>query len=233
MRDLSNIVSGMMLMVDKPLGWTSFDVVNKIRYAIRRTFLLKKIKVGHAGTLDPLASGLLIICTGSMTKQLDNFQAQFKIYEGAMALGATTPTYDRESAIDQTFPSDHLTPEILLRQAAKMTGEITQTPPVYSAIKKDGIPLYKLARSGQKVEVPQRNIQIFSFELDNIQIPEATFTVKCGKGTYIRSLVHEFGLALESGAHLTALRRTAIGPYDLKDAWNLDDLLDSINRLEK
>lgn len=233
MRDLSNIVSGMMLMVDKPLGWTSFDVVNKIRYAIRRTFLLKKIKVGHAGTLDPLASGLLIICTGSMTKQLDNFQAQFKIYEGAMALGATTPTYDRESAIDQTFPSDQLTPEILLRQAAKMTGEITQTPPVYSAIKKDGIPLYKLARSGQKVEVPQRNIQIFSFELDNIQIPEATFTVKCSKGTYIRSLVHEFGLALESGAHLTALRRTAIGPYDLKDAWNLDDLLDSINRLEK
>ncbi len=223
----------MMLMVDKPLGWTSFDVVNKIRYAIRRTFLLKKIKVGHAGTLDPLASGLLIICTGSMTKQLDNFQAQFKIYEGAMVLGATTPTYDRESAIDQTFPSDHLTPEKLLRQAVRMTGEITQTPPVYSAIKKDGIPLYKLARSGQKVEVPQRNIQIFSFELDNIQIPEATFTVKCSKGTYIRSLVHEFGLALKSGAHLTALRRTAIGPYDLKDAWNLDDLLDNINRLEK
>jgi tRNA pseudouridine55 synthase len=233
MPDLSNIVSGMMLMVDKPIGWTSFDVVNKIRYAVRKTFHLKKFKVGHAGTLDPMASGLLIICTGAMTRQIDQYQAQTKVYQGTMLLGATTPTYDAESEINQTFPTDHLTRELLIGQARLMTGEIIQTPPAFSAIKKDGVPLYKLARAGKEVEIPQRKVKIYAFDLDRIALPEVTFTVKCSKGTYIRSLVHEFGMALQSGAYLIALKRTAIGEHNLSNAWQLDDLIVTINALSK
>ena len=183
MPELDHVVSGTMIMVDKPLEWTSFDVVNKIRYAIRKTFQIKKIKVGHAGTLDPMASGLLIVCTGKMTKLIDQYQAQKKVYEGIMVLGATTPTYDAESEIDQRFGTDHLTPDLLKKQAILMTGEITQTPPAFSAIKKDGVPLYKLARQGKQVDVPKRSVVIETFQLSDINIPEVSFRVSCSKGT--------------------------------------------------
>jgi tRNA pseudouridine55 synthase len=232
MSDLSAIVSGMMIMVDKPLEWTSFDVVNKIRYAIRKTFHLKKIKVGHAGTLDPMASGLLIICTGKMTKQIDQYQAQEKTYDGIMKLGATTASFDSEGPINAEFPVDHLTPEILIKQAQKMTGEIAQTPPMFSALKRDGVPLYKLAREGKTVDIPLRQVSIYSFELTNIALPEVYFSVRCSKGTYIRSLVHEFGQALNSGAYLKALKRTAIGDYPLSDAWNVEELINAINSMQ-
>lgn len=231
MPELSNIVSGTMITVDKPLEWTSFDVVNKIRYAIRKTFQLKKIKVGHAGTLDPMASGLLIVCTGAMTKKIEEYQAQVKEYEGQMILGATTPTYDSEGEIDRTYPVDHLDTPGLLQQAKLMTGEIMQKPPIYSAIKKDGVPLYKLARKGEDVEISARSVTIYSFELTRIELPCIHFRVLCSKGTYIRSLVHDFGQAMSSGAYLKALKRTAIGEHRLEEAWSLPDLIAKINSL--
>jgi len=232
MLEFTNVVSGMMIMVDKPLEWTSFDIVNKIRYAIRKTFQLKKIKVGHAGTLDPLASGLLIICTGKMTKLIDQYQAQEKVYTGTLLLGSTTPTYDAESEVNHLFPTEHLTPEMLKAEALRMTGEIIQTPPVFSAIKKNGVPLYKLARAGKDVEVPTRRVTIHSFELTKIDIPEVSFRVECSKGTYIRSLAHEFGAAVQSGAYLTSLRRTAIGQYQVDDAWQIQNLINEINSMQ-
>lgn len=231
MPELSDVVSGTMIMVDKPLEWTSFDVVNKIRYAIRKKFHLKKFKVGHAGTLDPMASGLLIICTGKMTKLIDQYQAQEKEYVGTMYLGATTSTYDSESEIEQTFAIGHLDDSSLQQQTFRMTGEIMQKPPIFSAIKKDGVPLYKLARKGKKVEIPERRVVISSFELIKIDLPEVTFRVTCSKGTYIRSLVHDFGMALGSGAYLKALRRTAIGNYRVDDAWRLPELIEEINSM--
>jgi tRNA pseudouridine55 synthase len=232
MPDLSAIVSGTMIMVDKPLEWTSFDVVNKIRYAIRKTFQLKKIRVGHAGTLDPMASGLLIICTGKMTKQIDQYQAQEKTYQGIMTLGATTASFDSESPINGEYPIGHITSEMLGNQAQRMTGEIAQTPPIFSALKKDGIPLYKLARQGKEVDIPSRRVSIYSFELTRIALPEVHFSVRCSKGTYIRSLVHEFGLAINSGAYLKALKRTAIGDFQLSNAWNMEELINTINSMQ-
>ena len=232
MSDLSNIVSGMMLMVDKPIGWTSFDVVNKIRIAIRKTFQLKKLKVGHAGTLDPMASGLLIICTGKMTKSIDSYQAQEKMCEGSLRLGSTTPTYDQESEVDQTYPTGHIGPDDLLLAAKNLSGQITQTPPIYSAIKKDGVPLYKHARAGNlAVEIPTRKVNIFDFDLTQVAMPDIEFRVRCSKGTYIRSLVHDFGKSLKSGAYLTRLSRTAIGDHHLNKAWELEELIEAINQL--
>ena len=232
MSDLSNIVSGMMLMVDKPMGWTSFDVVNKIRIAIRKTFQLKKLKVGHAGTLDPMASGLLIICTGKMTKSIDSYQAQEKMYEGSLRLGSTTPTYDQESEVDQTYPIEHIGADDLLLAAKNLSGQISQTPPIYSAIKKDGVPLYKHARAGNlAVEIPTRKVNIFDFDLTQVAMPDIEFRVRCSKGTYIRSLVHDFGKSLKSGAYLTRLSRTAIGDHHLSKAWELEELIEAINQL--
>ncbi|MCB0685993.1 MAG: tRNA pseudouridine(55) synthase TruB [Saprospiraceae bacterium] len=233
MPELGDLVSGTMIMVDKPQGWTSFDVVNKIRYAIRKTFQLKKIKVGHAGTLDPMASGLLIICTGKMTKVIDQYQAKQKEYFGTMRLGATTPTYDEESEIDHHYDFNHLSDSDLYRKAEEMTGEITQTPPIYSAIKKDGVPLYKMARAGKVVEIPKRTVQIYDFVLTEVCMPKVEFRVRCSKGTYIRSLVHEFAQSLGSGAYLTALRRTAIGEYQIDDAWQMDELVKKINSIQQ
>jgi len=228
MPDLGNIVSGTMLMIDKPLGWTSFDVVNKLRNCIRSTFDLKKIKVGHAGTLDPLATGLLIICTGKMTKEIDGFQAQHKSYDGVLHLGKSTPTYDAEMEPDQEYAFEHITHEMMELQAQKMTGLIQQRPPIFSAIKKDGVPLYKSARAGKVVDVPHRQVEIMRFDIKDISMPEVGFTVECSKGTYIRSLAHDFGQALDSGAYLKSLTRTAIGDYQLSDAWQLPELLNSI-----
>ena len=217
--------AGAMLLVNKPLTWTSFDVVNKIRYALKQKLQVKKIKVGHAGTLDPLATGLLIICTGKFTKKLESFQAQKKEYTGTFLLGKTTPSFDAEQEPDATYPTDHITTELLEVARQKFLGDIEQYPPQFSAIKVNGVPLYKTARRGERVEVKPRPVHLFRFDLEKINMPEVDFFVECSKGTYIRSLAHDFGKALNSGAYLTRLCRTAIGEYRLEDAWELEDLL--------
>ncbi len=219
---------GAVLLVDKPEGWTSFDVVNKLRFAIKKKLGIKKIKVGHAGTLDPLATGLLIICTGKFTKRLDEFQGLEKVYTGTLKLGATTPSYDAETAIDATYKTDHITTELLHEKRQLFIGAIEQYPPVFSAIKVDGQPLYKKARKGEIVEVEPRTVIIDEFELTEIDLPNVNFEVRCSKGTYIRSLAHDFGKALDSGAYLTALRRTYIGQYGVEDAWQLEALIEHI-----
>jgi len=224
--------SGALLLVNKPKGWTSFDVVNKIRHALRKRLGVKKIKVGHSGTLDPMATGLLLICTGKFTKRLNEMQGLPKSYAGTFTLGATTPSYDAETEIDQIYPIDHIDPEEIKKTAAKFLGEIEQVPPMFSAIKVDGQPLYKKARKGEKVEIKPRQVRIESFEIKRIELPEVDFKVNCSKGTYIRSLAYDMGKALDSGAYLSALKRTRIGPYRLKDAWKLKDLLEYIKEGE-
>lgn len=222
--------AGTTLLVDKPLEWTSFDVVNKIRFALRKALGIKKIKVGHAGTLDPLATGLLIICTGKSTKKIDTYQAQYKVYEGTFQLGGTTPSFDAETAVDNTYPLDDITPEQVQATVAQFVGDIEQTPPIYSAIKVDGQPLYKKARQGKadEVKIKTRKVHIYEFEIDQDHFPAINFRVKCSKGTYIRSLAHEFGKALQNGAYLTRLVRTHIGEHSLENAWNLPDLIEHI-----
>lgn len=219
---------GQVLLIDKPLTWTSFQVVNKIRWEIRQRFKIKKIKVGHAGTLDPLATGLLILCTGKFTKKIDQFQAQIKEYTGEITLGATTPSYDLESEIDKEFPTEHITEEAIHNTTKKFIGEIDQKPPIFSALKKDGKRLYELARAGEEVEVKSRKIAISEFEITNIDFPKVEFRVVCSKGTYIRSLAYDFGLALDSGAHLSALRRTKIGDFSVADAHVLDTYIQEL-----
>ena len=224
-----NFKEGAMLLVDKPLEWTSFDVVNKIRYALRKALGVRKIKVGHAGTLDPLATGLLIICTGKFTKKIDSYQGLYKVYDGTMRLGASTPSYDSETDIEEIFPIDNLEEEDIYANVNHFLGEIEQTPPMFSAIKVDGQPLYKKARKGEKVKVKSRKVTIHDFKITDIRFPDADFWVKCSKGTYIRSLAHEFGIKLENGAYLTKLRRTHIGEHCLEDAWRLEDLIAHIH----
>lgn len=221
---------GQVLLIDKPLTWTSFQVVNKIRWEIRQRFSIKKIKVGHAGTLDPLATGLLILCTGKFTKKIDQFQAQIKEYTGEITLGATTPSYDLESEINAEFPTDHITEEMIYTTTKKFIGEIDQKPPVFSALKKDGKRLYELARAGEEVEVKSRKISISEFEITNIDFPKVQFRVVCSKGTYIRSLAYDFGLALKSGAHLSALRRTKIGDFSVGNAFVLEDYIKELQQ---
>ncbi len=215
-------LDGQVLLIDKPLNWTSFQVVNKVRWLIRKQFNIKKIKVGHAGTLDPLASGLLIICTGKETKNINTYQAQEKEYTGTITLGATTPSYDLETEIDETYPLDHITEELLKKSTLPFTGEIQQKPPIFSAIKKDGKRLYDIARAGETVEIKARTVTIHDFELTNIDLPKVDFKVNCSKGTYIRSLAHDFGKAVNSGGHLSALRRTAIGNYRVENAMGIE-----------
>lgn len=216
-------LEGEVILIDKPLGWTSFQVVNKIRWLIRSTFEIKKIKVGHAGTLDPLASGLLILCTGKMTKRIEQFMGQEKEYTGTFMLGATTPSYDLETEIDQEFPTDHITEEILQKTLSQFEGTIEQFPPVFSAIKKEGKRLYEFAREGIEVEIPSRKVNIRSFKLTRIAKPEIDFKVNCSKGTYIRSLAHDYGKALKSGAHLHTLKRTRIGEFSIDQAISIED----------
>lgn len=209
---------GQVLLIDKPLNWTSFQVVNKVRWLIKQRFGLKKIKVGHAGTLDPLATGLLILCTGKFTKKIQTFQAQEKEYTGTFTLGATTPSYDLETEIDQQFDISEITSEEIKNATEQFTGEIQQQPPVFSALKKEGKRLYEYARAGEKVEIPTRTVHISEFEITRIELPEVDFRVACSKGTYIRSLAHDFGKALDNGAHLSALRRTKIGDFSVENA---------------
>ncbi len=213
---------GQVILIDKPLEWTSFQVVNKVRWLIRKSFGIKKIKVGHAGTLDPLATGLLIICSGKFTKKIDTFQAQEKEYTGTFTLGATTPSFDLETEIDQTFDISEITSEKIKKATKQFLGEIQQQPPVFSALKKDGKRLYEFARSGEKVEIPFRTVTISEFEITEIDLPKVDFRVVCSKGTYIRSLANDFGKALDNGAHLSALRRTKIGNYSVENAVGIE-----------
>lgn len=214
-----------MLLIDKPLTWTSFDAVNKIRYSIRREFNIRKIKVGHAGTLDPLATGLLIICTGKFTKRINDFMGMPKEYTGTIKLGATTPSYDLESEVDQSFPIEHITADDLEKARLTFLGEIQQVPPIFSAIRKDGKKAYDLARKGEKVELASRTVTIESFDIERISDSEISFRVVCSKGTYIRSLAHDFGQALNSGGFLSSLRRTKIGEYNVVDAQTPESFL--------
>ena len=209
---------GQILLIDKPLQWTSFQVVNKIRWLIRTNFGIKKIKVGHAGTLDPLATGLLIVCTGKFTKKISEIQGQVKTYTGVFTLGATTPSYDLETEVDQTFETGHITDTMIHETTTQFLGETEQYPPVFSALKKDGKRMYEYARKGEEITINPRKITIPEFEITKIRLPEVTFKVVCSKGTYIRSLAHDFGKALGSGAHLSALRRTHIGSYSVENA---------------
>lgn len=218
MQTAEEFLSGQVLLIDKPLHWTSFQVVNKLRWEIRRAFNIKKIKVGHAGTLDPLATGLLVICTGKMTKQIDTFQGQIKEYTGTFVLGSSTPSFDLETDIDQTFPTEHLTEELIKNATSNFIGDIQQIPPMFSAIKKDGKRLYEFARAGEEVEIKSRNVYISEFEITTIDGLNVEFRVVCSKGTYIRSLAYDFGKALNSGAHLSVLCRTKIGEFDVSNA---------------
>ena len=212
-------LNGQILLIDKPLNWTSFQAVNKLKYAlINKLGLPKKFKIGHAGTLDPLATGLLLVCTGKFTKRITELQGQAKEYTGTFFIGATTPSYDLETEIDETFPTSHID-EVLIHETVKQfLGEIDQIPPIYSAIKKEGVRLYEHARAGKTVEIASRKTTVHEFEITRIALPEIDFRVVCSKGTYIRSLAFDFGKAMNSGSHLTALRRTKIGDYDVKDA---------------
>ena len=219
--NVEKIQEGHVILIDKPMDWTSLDVVNKIRWNIRKSYDLKKIKVGHAGTLDPKATGLLLVCTGKLTKRIDEFQAQEKTYTGTIKLGVTTPTYDLESEEDQTFPTEHLTEEIINEATKQFIGEIEQFPPMHSAIKVDGKRLYELAREGQEIERKAREITIHDFKITKIDLPFVDFEVNCSKGTYIRSLAFDFGKAVNSGGYLTALRRTKIGDFDIINSENL------------
>ena len=220
-----NFKNGKVLLIDKPLNWTSFQVVNKLRWEIRQRFNIKKIKVGHAGTLDPLATGLLIICTGKQTKQINIYQGQIKEYTGTFTIGATTPSYDLETEVDKTFSTDHITEELLHETTKQFVGEIQQKPPIFSAIKKDGKRLYELARKGETTEIKARTVIISEFEITKINLPEVEFRVVCSKGTYIRSLAFDFGLALNSGAHLSALRRTKIGEFSVDNGVSIEGFI--------
>lgn len=230
MKSVKDYKNGQIILIDKPLEWTSFQVVNKLRWHIRKTFQIKKIKVGHAGTLDPLATGLLIICTGKKTKQIEQYQAQVKTYIGTLLLGSTTPSYDLETDIDATYPTTHITEDLIHQTTAKFTGSIEQYPPVFSALKKDGKRLYEFAREGKEVEISVRKIVIDFFNITAINGLEVDFEIQCSKGTYIRSLAHDFGKALNSGAHLSALRRTKIGDFSVDHAISVDAFIDRLKK---
>ena len=216
--DLEEIRKGKVLLLDKPLDWTSFDVVNKIRYSILKKYNIKRFKVGHAGTLDPLATGLLIICVGKATKTINEYQNRSKEYTGAFILGATTPSYDLETEVDATFPTEHITEEQIYETAKRFVGVQQQVPPIFSALKKNGRKMYELARKGEKVEMKSREIEIFEFEILSVNMPEVKFRVKVSKGTYIRSLAYDFGKTLGSGGYLSELRRTKIGNFSIENA---------------
>ncbi len=221
-----DFAQGELLLINKPYKWTSFDVVGKIRNSLKPL----KLKVGHAGTLDPLATGLLIICTGKLTKQIDTFQSEEKEYTGTMILGATTPSFDMETAVDAEFPIDDITEAAIYAATAPFKGEITQYPPAHSAVKVNGERLYVKARLGEEVELRQRSVTINEFEITRIALPEIDFRVVCSKGTYIRSLVSDFGKQLQNGAYLSKLTRTRSGSFLLENAFEVADLVQHLRK---
>ncbi|PWL32972.1 MAG: tRNA pseudouridine(55) synthase TruB [Fluviicola sp. XM-24bin1] len=230
--NIEEFKEGKTLIVDKPLNWTSFDVVNKLRWNLKRRLKVKKIKVGHAGTLDPLATGVLVICTGKHTKLIESLQAGEKTYTGTILLGKTTPSYDLETEYDQDFPTDHID-EILLEEIrASFVGEQDQMPPIFSAKQVDGKRAYDLARAGKEVKLKTNRITITDFKIDHSRFPEIDFEISCSKGTYIRSIAHDFGKALNSGGTLIALRRTRSGDQRIEDAKSVDYWIDTIRDAE-
>jgi len=218
----NKFLDGEVILIDKPLEWTSFDVVKKIRNSISRRAGIKKIKVGHAGTLDPLATGLLIVCTGKFTKRITEFQSQEKEYTGTFLMGATTPSFDKETEIDNTFETNHITQELLLETTQQFIGKIDQVPPNFSAIKIQGIRAYEHARNQEEVTINARQVHISTFELTKVELPEVQFRLVCSKGTYVRSLARDYGKAINSGAYLVELKRTRIGDFSLSDAFTIE-----------
>ena len=218
-------MKGELILIDKDINWTSFDVVSKIRNFIKKKFNLKKIKVGHAGTLDPLATGLLIICYGKMTKEIDRFIGLDKSYSGKMIIGSSTPSYDLETKPNIFYKTDHINEKLIYDKADEFIGEIMQKPPIFSAVKKNGVRSYKLARKGEQVNLQERKITIQDFKITEINFPELSFEVNCSKGTYIRSLINDFGKALKSCAHLTDLRRSKIGEFSVNDSLKIMDFI--------
>ena len=225
---------GKLLLLDKPLGWSSFDVVNKVRYALEGHFKIKRmsLKVGHAGTLDPLASGLMLICTGKMTKQVETISGLPKVYTGTFFIGATTASFDLEKPVDATFPTEHITDAMVREAAQSFLGMQQQEPPVFSAKRVDGERAYLAARRGEEIKMRMADIEITAFEITRIALPEVDFKVSCSKGTYIRSLARDLGLALKSGGYLAKLERTEIGKYSLKDAQTVEEALKDIRATE-
>jgi len=219
-----SFAEGELILVDKPLTWTSFDVVGKLRNTMKPL----KLKVGHAGTLDPLATGLLIVCTGKLTKKIDLIQAEDKEYTGVITLGSTTPSYDLETEINQTFDISRITENDILQTAKSFEGELEQYPPAHSAVQINGERAYEKARRGEEVELKSRKVFITEFAIEKIELPHVFFRIKCSKGTYIRSIANDFGLRLNNGAHLSALRRTMSGDFHVDNAWNLEELIQKI-----
>ena len=230
MQTAEDFQNGQILLIDKPLTWSSFQAVNKLKYLLKRKYnLSKSFKIGHAGTLDPLATGLLIVCTGKFTKKITEIQSQFKEYTGTITVGATTPSYDLETEVDKTFPTAHITTEMIHETVKQFLGEIDQKPPIFSALKKDGVRLYEHARAGEEIEIPTRKTTIHEFEITRISLPQIDFRVQCSKGTYIRSLAFDFGKALQSGAYLSALRRTKIGEYSVENGLTPEAFEEKLN----
>lgn len=227
-----NFKAGEILYLDKPLQWTSFSLVNRVRYQICRKIKVKKLKVGHAGTLDPLATGVMIICTGKATKRIEEFQYQTKEYIATLQLGATTPSFDLEHEIDATYPTEHITGELVKDVLSTFIGEIQQIPPAFSACKVDGTRAYDLARKGEEVELKPKLLVIDEIELLECNLPEIKIRVVCSKGTYIRALARDIGVALRSGAHLTGLIRTRVGDVTLADCMSVDDFLPWLDQQE-
>jgi tRNA pseudouridine55 synthase len=227
--NVEDFKNGQVLLINKPLNWTSFQVVNKIRWLIKNKFGIKKIKVGHAGTLDPLATGLLIICTGKMTKKISSFQNQTKKYTGTFLIGSTTPSFDLETKPDNTFPVDHINKDLIINATKSFIGKIKQKPPIYSAIKKDGKRLYESARIGENIEINDRDIEILNFNISRINMPHIDFEVECSKGTYIRALANDFGKKLNSGATLYKLNRTKIGEYSVNKSISIEEFTENIS----
>lgn len=220
---IDEVNEGRILLINKPIGWSSFQLVNKVRYKITRHLNLKKLKVGHAGTLDPLASGLLIIAIGKATKQIHKFQDMNKVYSGVFTLGSSTPSFDLETAPDKKFKYDHLTDKLIIEKTKDFIGVIDQKPPIFSALKNKGKRLYEYARANKSVEIESRKVKIKKFQINAIDLPSISFEVECGKGTYIRSLANDFGISLNSGAHLSKLQRISIGNYKIENALEIDD----------
>lgn len=222
---LDEILNGKILLINKPKNWTSFDVVKKVKSTIKQKHNIPKIKIGHAGTLDPLATGLLIVCTGRYTKKIAEIQEKKKTYIGELVLGKTTPSYDLETPFDAHFPTQHINEKMLISAVKKFIGKIDQTPPLYSALKVKGERLYNKARRGEKVNIASRKVEITSFKLTNILLPKIQFEIVCSKGTYIRSIAYDFGKKVDSGAYLSSLKRTRIGEYMLNNSFEINDLL--------
>ncbi len=223
-----NYIAGEILYFNKPLTWTSFNLVNRVRGVLSRHLGVKKLKVGHAGTLDPLATGVMILCTGKATKLIESFQYQTKEYIATLQLGATTPSFDLEKEIDATYPTEHITEELVKQTLQQFIGEIQQVPPTYSAVKIDGKRAYEYARQGEDVEIKAKTLVIDEIELIDCQLPSITIRVVCSKGTYIRALARDIGIALQSGAHLTALKRTRIGDITLSQCLEYEDFVQQL-----